>query len=1003
MSITRRILFISEDKIKENSLIQLNVDGKVLAQSIYDTQFSILREITGDTLYSTLLDAVAATKANPPAPLNGDIRTLLIDYIQPFLSRAVLLKLLVNLHYRVTDKGVLKYNDTQATSISSQELDYARNQLENEANAYKRILIKYITEKFKTTDCESRDEDTTSRAIGWFLPSAQSNRVISSTPLPGPPEPQDIIVTQQPENQSAAMFQSVSLTFGLSLTGFSYQWQTTLDTGQTWVDVLDLPGEYAGATTYRLFVMPTSDIVRAYRCVATDTSPQTITSEEALVYPTVIPSLQNITTGEGNNVTSNALTISGAEYLDLTTPGFTLARIGDNNLISNVSTEGVNTFVLGPKNWAVGNGVELTLQANAENETPFRFVALDDQTEVLQRVAVGAGVSPDDATNVAQMYNEASAREAGDTEVMAYADYADSIVLQNAKDFASLQAAKGVGNAEFTTDPTDEDYTTYSAVSGVGPYPFFKDASNVALSVTAADLVNAFAVQFYTTNGTVWRKRKILLPGSDNYATKLDIADYVAQDGIVGGFITKDGDVLFGLGADGEIKNPDFERLKEEVAALAGDSEYTPDPTGIVYAITDNEGAVLMGVKNNGDFVNPDFENIKSIVLGGGANTGDLSAIDTKIIFGRNLFLVENRELTLNGPAMINSRVKNTNAYNFCIQSLAAGSYPLSKVFTTNVDLSYNRFGSTARLMLRNLNVDSTLTHRLDLKVFRSLQSKVAAPVVNLIGDSLTDNTAPLIAQKFASFGLVTPKFFGIRNTGGTWSEGRAGWNVADLVYIIPRDNVAGTGYAPIPIGSEVGGSTAISATFNPFVRPAVLGDDPADVKNGYIFDYRFYLDRFRAVNRVNFENDPDVIVLNMCTNDLTNYGEIVGMANALEGYRIIIKSVRAACPNCKIGIGFPQNGGSFTTSNLRWYNAFVPFILKILELYGNRESENLYIISSHAFITDYFIFPLATGGTTNPQNGEYVAAPSESIHPEVGVPREVYAEPVFQFIHAIS
>src|SRR6188768_2437609 len=115
MSITRRILFISEDKIKENSIIQLNVDGKVLAQSIYDTQFSHLREITGDTLYSTLLDAVSATKSDPPIPLTGDIRTLLLDYIQPFLSRAVLLKLLINLHYRVTDKGVLKYNDSQAT------------------------------------------------------------------------------------------------------------------------------------------------------------------------------------------------------------------------------------------------------------------------------------------------------------------------------------------------------------------------------------------------------------------------------------------------------------------------------------------------------------------------------------------------------------------------------------------------------------------------------------------------------------------------------------------------------------------------------------------------------------------------------------------------------------------------------------------------------------------------------------------------------------------------
>lgn len=171
MAITQKVLLIGEKAIKELSLIQLNVDSKVLRVTTLDTQFLSLRPLLGNTLFDQVLTAVAASQASPPTPIPTPVLTLITEYIQPFLCHAVVRDIIINLQYKITNKGLMQYNDTQAVQISAQDLEYARNHHDNNATGYKKVLIQYINQNFPNGDAcsDAREKDTTSDAAGWYL------------------------------------------------------------------------------------------------------------------------------------------------------------------------------------------------------------------------------------------------------------------------------------------------------------------------------------------------------------------------------------------------------------------------------------------------------------------------------------------------------------------------------------------------------------------------------------------------------------------------------------------------------------------------------------------------------------------------------------------------------------------------------------------------------------------------------------------------------------------
>jgi hypothetical protein len=165
-----KVLLVSEKKIKDQSLIQLNVESKVLGRTILDSQNIYLRPILGETLFDSVLDEVYKTSTDDTHTMDSNIKTLLEDYIQPYLIHAVMQDVVINLHYKITNKGVLQFNDTQATSIQSGDVEYFKNYLDNRTSSYKAVLINYLNEnKLITQDDVPTDTNITENSIGWYL------------------------------------------------------------------------------------------------------------------------------------------------------------------------------------------------------------------------------------------------------------------------------------------------------------------------------------------------------------------------------------------------------------------------------------------------------------------------------------------------------------------------------------------------------------------------------------------------------------------------------------------------------------------------------------------------------------------------------------------------------------------------------------------------------------------------------------------------------------------
>jgi len=110
--------------IKEYSIIDDNVDEKVVKTSILDAQEQLLEPIIGTALYDKLLEDTANKTLTAP------YQSLIVDKIWPFLLHAVAYKVALNLIYRITNTSVVKDDNEVSTAISLGELNIMRQERE---------------------------------------------------------------------------------------------------------------------------------------------------------------------------------------------------------------------------------------------------------------------------------------------------------------------------------------------------------------------------------------------------------------------------------------------------------------------------------------------------------------------------------------------------------------------------------------------------------------------------------------------------------------------------------------------------------------------------------------------------------------------------------------------------------------------------------------------------------------------------------------------------------
>jgi hypothetical protein len=135
-----RVLFISEDRLKENSVIQKNVDTKLLTSVILQVQDINIQTTLGSGIYNEIKTQI---QANTVTALN---RTLLDEYIIPALIKYVESESCINLNFKITNANVNTPTPEHVQVIGIDEAFKLRAYFKDIAEWYATRLKEYLCE-----------------------------------------------------------------------------------------------------------------------------------------------------------------------------------------------------------------------------------------------------------------------------------------------------------------------------------------------------------------------------------------------------------------------------------------------------------------------------------------------------------------------------------------------------------------------------------------------------------------------------------------------------------------------------------------------------------------------------------------------------------------------------------------------------------------------------------------------------------------------------------------
>ena len=136
MSLTPQ--FISIEVIKDQSVINENVDSKLLQPTLIMVQDIYLKQVIGKDLYAELITQVNAESVTA---LNT---TLLTDYIQPYLINKVVSELVIDVNYKIKNKALMVGSSDNAQPLDNTGMSIIQTKYRNIAENYRVNLVDYL-------------------------------------------------------------------------------------------------------------------------------------------------------------------------------------------------------------------------------------------------------------------------------------------------------------------------------------------------------------------------------------------------------------------------------------------------------------------------------------------------------------------------------------------------------------------------------------------------------------------------------------------------------------------------------------------------------------------------------------------------------------------------------------------------------------------------------------------------------------------------------------------
>ena len=137
------VLFISEQKLKDNTPITDNVDSSELRFAIQQSQMIQLQESLGTNLYEYLLQIVDDNTINTDGALYR-YKALLDNYIQPTLIAWSYYMSLDNFWVKFINIGLVQNRSEQGSPVDLKTLQYLKSNAKNQAEFQDNLLRRHL-------------------------------------------------------------------------------------------------------------------------------------------------------------------------------------------------------------------------------------------------------------------------------------------------------------------------------------------------------------------------------------------------------------------------------------------------------------------------------------------------------------------------------------------------------------------------------------------------------------------------------------------------------------------------------------------------------------------------------------------------------------------------------------------------------------------------------------------------------------------------------------------
>lgn len=163
-------IFITTQYLKDNTVINSNVDQELLQPYIEIAQDVRIEPILGTDLYNKLKSDIEGST------ITGNYKILLDDYVQKCLAQWSLYEGLPFLEYKLTNKSVSKKSSDNSTPSDLDEIKYLRQGIRDIAEYFSQRISDYLCanqslfpEYTSNSDSDDIHPNSTSYFSGLYL------------------------------------------------------------------------------------------------------------------------------------------------------------------------------------------------------------------------------------------------------------------------------------------------------------------------------------------------------------------------------------------------------------------------------------------------------------------------------------------------------------------------------------------------------------------------------------------------------------------------------------------------------------------------------------------------------------------------------------------------------------------------------------------------------------------------------------------------------------------